>query len=100
MTNDDERDLEEEDYNANLCPLCDYSPCIGGQGKGSCEDLIEASRYNVADVAAPSWHERRCPVCGGLDPRHLPELRRLGLEPRACHCHYSSGVIYPPPRPR
>lgn len=36
MTND-ERDFQEERYNAELCPLCDYSPCIGGSGKGSCE---------------------------------------------------------------
>ena len=39
MLNVDERDFEEERYNADLCPLCDYSPCIGGQGKGSCGQL-------------------------------------------------------------
>jgi hypothetical protein len=27
MDNSDERDYEEEQYNRNLCPECDYSPC-------------------------------------------------------------------------
>jgi hypothetical protein len=35
-----ERDHDEEHYNANLCPLCDYSPCAGDAGKGSCEAYV------------------------------------------------------------
>lgn len=36
MTNDEERDYAEEQFNAELCPLCEYSPCDGGDGIGSC----------------------------------------------------------------
>lgn len=32
----DERDYAEEQYNRNLCPRCNYSPCITGDGH--CED--------------------------------------------------------------
>lgn len=27
MDNDEQRDYEEEKYNRDLCPECDYSPC-------------------------------------------------------------------------
>lgn len=29
MDSQDERDFAEEAYNRDLCPVCDYSPCIG-----------------------------------------------------------------------
>lgn len=32
--------------------------------------LVEASRFNVAEVAAPSWHRRSCATCGGADGAH------------------------------
>ena len=38
MDNNEQRDWQEEAYNRNLCPLCDCSPCMGREGKGSCED--------------------------------------------------------------
>lgn len=33
---DEQRDFAEEEFNAQLCPACDHSPCVGGAGKGSC----------------------------------------------------------------
>lgn len=50
MTAEDERDYAEESYNANLCPECDYSPCIGGQGKGSCDRYDPEAVYADAEA--------------------------------------------------
>lgn len=48
MDNDDQRDSVEERYNADLCPLCDYSPCIRGSVEGSCETVYDPNDPNDA----------------------------------------------------
>ena len=56
---DEQRDFAEEAYNRDMCPLCETSPCLGGSGKGSCdEDEREMQReMSSCEDDSQLWRE-------------------------------------------